>query len=187
MAAIIVAIGICNIVVIVKARGRCYEDATAIPAGKYALVLGTSPTSRYGGINAFYVSRMQAAARLYHAGKVERLLVSGSDQSLGGVNEAECMSKSLQELGVPATAIMKDGKGYNTELSVRNALKTCGAEGCIIVSQEFHNQRALFIADHLGLHEATAYNATKAQSRYAFITYLRELLAKVKVFKVIFC
>ena len=65
-----------------------------------------------------------------------------------------------------------------------NANKVYGLREFIIISQEFHNERAIYQAEHLGLdfEGIQAYNAEMPQSRRAFLTTIREYLARVKMF-----
>ena len=121
---------------------------------------------------------------MYRAGKIEKILISGDENSLDGVNEPECMRDSLVARGVPASAIILDGKGYRTINSIVNANKVFGLKSFTIISQEFHNERALYQAEHLGLNveNIQAYNAKMPKSRRAYLTTIREFFARVKLF-----
>jgi SanA protein len=94
------------------------------------------------------------------------------------------MRDSLVARGVPSNAIILDGKGYRTICSVVNANKVYGLKSFTIISQEFHNERALYQAEHLGLdvENLQAYNAKMPKSRRAFITTIRDYFARVKMF-----
>jgi SanA protein len=94
------------------------------------------------------------------------------------------MRDSLVARGVPASDIILDGKGYRTICSVVNANKVYGLKSFTIISQKFHNERALYQAEHLGLdvENLQAYNAKMPQSRRAYITTIREYFARVKMF-----
>jgi SanA protein len=149
------------------------------------LLLGTNPKARVTKItNYFFIYRVDAAERLYRAGKIEKILISGDEDSLDGVNETECMRDSLVARGVPADDIILDGKGYRTINSVVNANKVYGLRSFTIISQEFHNERALYQAEHLGLdvEHLQAYNAEMPKTRRAFLTTIREYFARVKMF-----
>ena len=100
------------------------------------------------------------------------------------LNEPECMRDSLVARGVPANAIILDGKGYRTISSVINANKVYGLKSFTIISQKFHNERAIYQAEHLGLdvENIQAYNAKDPKSMRAFLTTLREYFARVKMF-----
>ena len=132
----------------------------------------------------FFKYRIDAAEELYKAGKIEKILISGDENSLDGVNEPECMRDSLVARGVPKDVIYLDGKGFRTICSVINANKLYDIHSYIIISQRFHNERALYLAEHLGLQVQClqAYNAKDPQSTMALMTYIREYFARVKMF-----
>ena len=186
MAVICIAIMlICNQIVVNHAKGKVFSDIDSIRYNKVGLLLGTTPQSRITKTtNYFFVYRIDAAEQLYKAGKIEKILISGDEHSLDGVNEPECMRDSLVARGVPASDIMLDGKGYRTLCSVVNANKVFGLKSFTIISQLFHNERAIYQAEHLGLdiENIQAYNAKNPQSTRALITYAREYLARVKMF-----
>ena len=176
---------ICNLLVVNNAKGKVFSDIDSIQYNKVGLLLGTTPQSRITKTtNYFFVYRIDAAEQLYKAGKIEKILISGDEHSLDGVNEPECMRDSLVARGVPASDIMLDGKGYRTLCSVVNANKVFGLKSFTIISQLFHNERAIYQAEHLGLdmENIQAYNAKNPQSTRALITYAREYLARVKMF-----
>lgn len=176
---------ICNRLIVSNANGKAFSEIDSIKYNKVGLLLGTTPQARIGRItNYFFVSRIDAAERLYKAGKIEKILISGDEHSLDGVNEPECMRDSLIARGVPASAIILDGKGYRTICSVVNANKAYGLKSFTIISQKFHNERAIYLAEHLGLdvENIQAYNAEMPQSRRAYLTTIREYFARVKMF-----
>lgn len=100
------------------------------------------------------------------------------------LNEPECMRDSLVARGVPANAIILDGKGYRTISSVINTNKVNGLKSFTIISQKFHKERAIYQAEHLGLdiENIQAYNAKDPKSRQAYLTTIREYFARVKMF-----
>jgi len=176
---------ICNQIVVNNAEGKVFSDIDSIKYNKVGLLLGTTPQARFDRItNYFFIYRIDAAEQLYKAGKIEKILISGDENSLDGINEPECMRDSLVARGVPADAIILDGKGYRTICSVVNANKVYGLKSFTIISQEFHNERAIYQADHLGLdvENIQAYNAEMPKSRRAFLTTIREYFARVKMF-----
>ena len=176
---------ICNQIVVNNAQGKVFSDIDSIKYNKVGLLLGTTPQARIGRItNYFFIYRIDAAEELYKAGKIEQILISGDENSLDGVNEPECMRDSLVARGVPASAIILDGKGYRTICSVINANKVYGLKSFTIISQKFHNERAIYQAEHLELdvEDLQAYNAKMPKSRRAFLTTIREYFARVKMF-----
>ena len=175
----------CNQIVKNNAKGKAFSDIDSIKYNKVGLLLGTTPQARFDRItNYFFIYRIDAAEQLYKAGKIEKILISGDDNSLDGVNETECMRDSLVARGIPTNAIILDGKGYRTISSVINANKVYGLKSFTIISQKFHNERAIYQAEHLGLdvENIQAYNAKMPTSRRAFLTTIREYFARVKMF-----
>ena len=176
---------ICNKLVVDNAKCKVSSDINSVKYNKVGLLLGTTPKARIGRItNYFFICRIDAAEQLYKAGKIEKILISGDEYSLDGINEQECMRDSLVARGVPAGAIILDGKGYRTFCSVVNANKIFGLKSFTIISQKFHNERALYQAEHLGLdvENIQAYNAGMPKSRRAYLTSIREYFARVKMF-----
>ena len=180
---------ICNQIVVNNAKGKVFSNIDSIKSNKVGLLLGTTPQARITKVkNYFFIYRLDAAEQLYRAGKIEQILISGDENSLDGVNEPECMKDSLVARGVPANAIILDGKGYRTINSIINANKVYGLKSFTIISQKFHNERAIYQAEHLGLdiENIQAYNAKMPKSRRAYLTSIREYFARVKMFMDIF-
>lgn len=176
---------ICNHIVKSNAEGKAFAEIDSIVPAKWGLLLGTTPQTRIGNRqNMFFKYRIDAAAQLYKAGKVQKILISGDENSLDGVNEPQCMKDSLVARGVPADSIYLDGKGFRTLDSVVRMRKKFCAKSFIIISQRFHNERALYLAEHLGLDvkNLQAYNADSPDTGWAVITYAREYFARVKMF-----
>ena len=175
----------CYCLVSCNADGRLYNDAMSAPQVEVGLLLGTTPQTRIGRrTNQFFKYRIDAAETLYKAGKIKNILISGDENSLDGINEMKCMRDSLVARGVPKNVFLLDGKGYRTFDAVVRATKVYGLHSYIVISQKFHNERALYLTEHLGLdvHDLSGFNAKDATSNMAIMTYLREYLARVKVF-----
>lgn len=176
---------ICNQIVVNNAKGKAFSDIDSIKHNRVGLLLGTTPQARFDRItNYFFIYRIDAAEELYKAGKIEQILITGDENSLDGVNEPECMRDSLVARGIPSSAIFLDGKGFRTINSVINVNKVYGLKSFTIISQEFHNERAIYQAEHLELdvEDLQAYNAKMPKSRRAFLTTIREYFARVKMF-----
>ena len=181
----IAVILVCNQLVISNAKGKAFSEIDSIKYNKVGLLLGTTPQARITKVkNYFFIYRIDAAEQLYKAGKIKYILISGDENSLDGINEPECMRDSLVARGVPERAIFLDGKGYRTINSVINANREFGLKSFTIISQEFHNERALYQVEHLGLdiENIQAYNAQMPKSRRAYLTSIREYFARVKMF-----
>ena len=174
-----------NYFVIKNSDGKIYDSLDSIKPAEVGLLLGTTPQTRIGGRkNMFFKYRIDAAEDLYNAGKIKYILISGDENSLDGVNEPECMKDSLVARGIPKNVIFSDGKGFRTLDSVVRMSKVYGVRIFTIISQRFHNERALYLAEHLGLdvEDLQAYNAKEPTSAMSMMTYIREYFARVKMF-----
>ena len=175
----LVLIIVSNIVVGVSSRSRLYSDINRVPTSRVGLLLGTSKYLHSGYPNPYFYNRVATAARLFHAGKIEYVLASGDNRS-PSYNEPEMMLQELREQGVPPEAIMLDHGGINTLASVARSGLVFGNRQFIVISQRFHNQRALYIADYFGF-DAIAFDAATVAGPAGLPVALRELLARVKV------
>lgn len=155
-------------------------NISEVPNMKTALLLGTGKTPSNGKPNAYFYNRIQAAADLYKSGKVKYIIVSG-DNSQKNYNEPEDMQMALMEYGVPKDNIFLDFTGFRTLDSVVRAKEIFGQNQLIIVSQKFHNERAVFLAQQNGM-EAFGYNAPDVNKYAGLKTNLREYLAKAKAY-----
>ena len=177
--AVLAIIGLCNLIVIQSAKGRIYDDVEKIPYNKVGLVLGTIPKLSNGNDNYYYKCRMQATADLYFAGKISYIIASG-DNHIKDYNEPECMLNSLVALGVPDTVIYLDYAGFRTFDSMIRAKKVFMQDSITVISQHWHNQRAIYVARKQGM-DIIGFDAKDAIVRKAYIkNHIREMLAKVK-------
>lgn len=151
-----------------------------VPQTKVALLLGTGKTLSNGMPNAYFYNRIQAAIDLYKSGKIKYILVSG-DNSSKDYNEPEDMQLTLVKYGIPKERIVMDHAGFRTLDSVVRAKDIFGQNKLVIISQKFHNERAVFLARKNGM-EAFGYNANDVNKYAGLKTNLREYLAKTKVY-----
>lgn len=172
----------CNFVVAQHARGKMYTDLGALPHNRYGLLLGTSPKTPDGEYNSYFYSRVRCAAQLYKTRKIDYVIASGGDYTKTqqcGYDEPAAMKRALMKRGVPASRILLDYDGTSTIRSILKAKKVYKLEKMTIISQTFHNERALFMARCHGIC-AVAYNARESKSRDTRIkNRLRETLARV--------
>ncbi len=166
-----------NIWVLNSTQFQVFEEVGSLPENKVALVLGTSPILPNGRPNLYFKSRIAAAAELYHAGKVEHFILSG-DNGTKIYNEPEAMQAALVKLDVPLEKLTLDYAGFRTLDSVVRCQKIFGQNSFTVISQKWHNHRAVFIANANGLN-AIAYNAPKVVNATRKATN-REYLARVK-------
>lgn len=154
-----------------------YNHVESVPKRKIGLLLGTSPYLSSGERNLYFEYRIQAAADLFLNGKIDYILASG-DNHTASYNEPLSMKKALMKKGVPSHAIYLDYAGFSTYESIVRCQKVFQEDSVIIISQAFHNERAVFIANHMDLH-AIAFNAKDPQYN-SFKVYFREFFAKPK-------
>lgn len=170
----------CNLIIIHQTSDKCFNNLSDLPHNKVGLLLGTSPLLKSGRVNPYFQYRIEAAAELYDSGKIEYVLVSG-DNSRNDYNEPLEMQKALIERGIPAGRIFFDYAGLRTLDSVVRAQKIFGQRSFTVISQRFHNERAVYIAGKYEI-DAIGYNARDVGRSFGFKTRKREWLARVKVF-----
>lgn len=158
-----------------------YDNTEQIPPQKTALVLGASKNLRGGYPNPYFTKRINAAKELYDSGKVKAFILSG-DNGRHTYNEPEDMRDALVALGVPDNIIYLDYAGFRTLDSVVRMKEIFGQDSFIVVSQQFHNERAIYLAQQYGL-TVYGYNAKDLHlNRVSSRTKAREKLARVKAF-----
>lgn len=155
-----------------------FDDSSKIVENKVGLVLGTSEKKVGGGDNPFFVNRIEAATELYRVGKIKKILVSG-DNSEVSYNEPKAMQMALLEKGIPKDDIVLDYAGFRTLDSVIRARDVFGQNDLIIISQEFHIKRAVYIARTLGI-DAQGFVAKGVPIKSNIRTQIREVLARTQ-------
>ncbi|MGE5351667.1 MAG: vancomycin high temperature exclusion protein [Acidobacteriota bacterium] len=154
-----------------------YYDLERIPSNEAGLLLGTGKYLKPRVVNLYFAYRIDAAVALYKAGKIKVIVVSGNKFN----NEPRNMRLDLIRNGVPADAIYSDEEGFRTYDSVVRMRDVFGYDKFTVISQDWHNDRAIFIARELGL-DVIGYNAQDVKGIMGFETGLRELFSRVKVF-----
>lgn len=157
---------------------RVFSVVETIPAREVALVLGTSARTAGGYNNLHFQHRMEAAAALYHAGKIRHLILSG-DNHVKGYDEPSDMREALLQRGIPDTALTLDYAGFRTLDSVVRAQAVFQQARITIISDDFHVQRALFLAEAYGM-DAIAFTSRSVPAIYARKIIWREYFARVK-------
>ena len=136
VAVIGVAIIGCYIVVSGNANGKTYEMAKEVQYNKVGLLLGTSPITPQGEHNYYFDNRIQAAAELYHKGRISHIIASGGDYSReNGCNELTAMRDSLIAHGVPENVITLDDQGLRTLNSIVKAKEIYCLDSVTIISK----------------------------------------------------
>ena len=172
----LVAIVVCNITIVVLSKGRCYGDINAIPHNTYGLLLGTGRSNKP---SPYYDARLQAAIDLYRAGKVDGIVVSAENLHTD-YNEVDSMVTALETADVPVAFV--DYHGTDTYTSLHTFGNVFGySVPPTIISQHYHNQRAVFYGALLFREPPIAYNAADTDIWYWNLRrVLREVLARTK-------
>ena len=167
-----------NLWIALRAHGRIFTDARAVPATEVAIVLGTASELRSGDPNPFFAGRMKAAAELYRAGKVRRFLLSGARHS-AEYNEPGRMRAALIKQGVPDGVLTLDEAGFRTLDSFARAKQVFGITRAIIVTDDFHAPRSILLARHFGI-DAQAYCWSPVPFARSKQTRTREIAARAR-------
>ena len=156
--------------------GKHSANIAEIPTRQVALVLGTSNKLANGWPNLYYDHRISAAIELWKAKKCQYFIVSG-DNGTRGYDEPTDMKNDLMARGVPKNNIYCDYAGFRTLDSMVRARKIFGQSQILVVSQGWHNERAIFLAQHFGL-DAFGYDAPGPNEPY--FSGVREVFARVQ-------
>ena len=158
--------------------GDSTDSVADVPAAEVAIVPGAL-VEPDGDMSAMLAARVEQASRLWHAGKVEKVLVSG-DHGTWRYDEPDTMRKALVRDGVAPRDIFEDHAGFDTWATMVRARSIFGVRDAVVVTQGFHMPRALYLADAAGI-DATGLTADLqgwgAQGRKSEV---REVLSRVK-------
>lgn len=155
-----------------------FQTIEKIPANKVALVLGTSPWNGKGKQNLYFKYRIDAAERLWKSAKVNYLVLSG-DNRKQEYNEPVEMKKALLRRGLPDSVLYLDYAGFRTFDSVIRMKAIFGQTNFTIISQQFHVERAVFIAQKNKLNVVGLATAD-VPINYSLRTKMREYGARFK-------
>ena len=175
----VLSIWVADILVCKKTESKIYNSIDKIPHNKVGLLLGTAKFLSTGSINLYYKYRIDAAVTLYKSGKIEYILVSG-DNSKKNYDKPSTIKTDLIAQGVPEDKIYLDYAGFRTLDSVIRCKEIFGQESITIITQKFHNERAIYIASNKNI-KAVGFNANDVTLKYGFKTRLRERFARVKM------
>ncbi len=177
VAGVVLVLGLPNLVVGLGGRGA-ETTPREVPHAQAALVLGAQVMPN-GAPSSMLSDRITAAAELYKAGRVDKLLLSG-DHGRKQYDEVGTMRDILLKQGIPAEDIFTDHAGFDTWDSAQRARRVFDARSVVVVTQRFHMARALYDARKAGL-DATGYVADKRDyGRVMPRLRVREAAARVK-------
>src|SRR5215212_6327852 len=175
-----VSIYAANSIIINACKGKLYSNIEAIPYNKTGLLLGTGKFLSGGSVNPYYAYRLTAARDLIKTGKIKYLVISG-DNSRKDYNEPQEMRNDLVRQGIDSTIIFLDYAGFRTFDSMIRLKEIFGQTSVTVISQPFHNERAIYIASKNGI-DAIGFNAHDVGKNVGLKVQLREKFARVKVF-----
>lgn len=170
----------CDKIIQKNSDKKLYNSTADIPYNKVGLLLGTGKFLKNGSQNPYYNYRIVAASELIKSGKIKYLIISG-DNSRQDYNEPEQMKESLIQTGIDSNIIYLDYAGFRTYDSMIRLREIFGQTSATIISQPFHNQRAIYIGMKEGI-TAIGYNARDVNKNNGLKMQIREKLARVKVF-----
>ena len=170
----------CDQIIKSNAKGKIYSTVDTIPYNTVGLILGTSKHLTDGRLNLYYTNRVTAATELFRADKIKFVIVSG-DNSRIDYNEPQQIKLDLMKVGINSSKIYLDFAGFRTFDSMVRAKEIFGQDSLTVITQNFHNERAIYIASRLGMH-TIGYNAKDVDKASGLKTQIREKLARVKVF-----
>ena len=174
---ILAAVGM-NLMVVKRAEDRIYAE-DSIPIGEWDCILVLGAGVRPDGSPSDMLrDRVQVGLELYHRQAAPKLLMSG-DHGQKDYDEVTCMLSLAREDGVPAADVFLDHAGFSTYESIVRAKEVFGAERIVIVTQEYHLYRALYIAEKLGL-EAVGVSADLRSYAGQSLRDVREIAARAK-------
>lgn len=169
-----------NIHIIRKSDPYLYESSDSIPKSKFGVVLGTNKYLLKGGLNEYFKDRVTETSILYHDGIIGKIIVSGHAEGKY-YNEPEQLKKELIKLGISPSDILIDTTGDRTLNTIEKLKSIDITDSVTIISQKFHNQRAVFLAREMGV-EAVGYNVPDQLTKKNYKTYIREVFAKTIAF-----
>ncbi len=138
---------------------RIFHTMETVPASHTVIILGASVHSD-GKLSPILQDRVDTGLKLYTSGKVKRFLLSG-DNRRSDYDEVSSMRNYLLERNVPDGHIFMDPAGIDTYDSMYRSRAIFEVPSAIVVTQQFHLPRAIFIAKNLGLN----YSGFPADSR----------------------
>jgi len=175
---LIILIGAPRLIMLRHASSRVYTDDT-VASFRAAIVFGAGLTAD-GGPTAVLMDRVATAAKLYAAGKVEKILMSG-DNRFSYYNEPGAMKDYAMQIGVPEEDIILDYAGRRTYDTCYRAKEIFQLSEAIVVTQLFHLPRALYTCSSLGL-QAVGISADMRTYQDSDFWSIREIPASLIAF-----
>ena len=158
--------------------GDSTSKVADVPKAEVAIVPGAL-VEPDGDMSVMLAARVQQASRLWHADRVEKILVSG-DHGAWRYDEPDTMRKALVRDGVAPEDVFEDHAGFDTWATMVRARQIFGVHDAVVITQGFHMPRALYLADAAGI-DATGLTADLQGWGYqGRKSSVREVLSRVK-------
>jgi SanA protein len=165
-------------VYVLTSGGEATSEVAEVPKVEVAIVPGAL-VEPDGEMSSMLAARVEQASRLWHAGKVEKILVSG-DHGSWKYDEPDTMRKALVRDGVAPADVFEDHAGFDTWATMVRAREIFGVRNAVVITQGFHMPRALFLADEAGI-DATGLTADlRDWGSQGKKSGAREVLSRVK-------
>lgn len=161
----------------ISTKALIYDEIEMLPPSSTIIVLGASVFSD-GKLSPILKDRIDAGFELFQKNKAKQFLLSG-DHKTDDYNEVEAMSNYLIEKGVPKDKILLDHAGYDTYDSMYRSKAVFNISEAIVVTQEFHLPRTLFVAKNLDLNYIGFIAKTRVYKPSLQLLF-REKLANIK-------
>lgn len=175
--AVVLLVAVANAYVLLKG-GVSTSEVSEVPEAEVAIVPGAL-VEPDGDMSSMLAARVEQASRLWHAGRVEKVLVSG-DHGSWIYDEPDTMRKALVADGVAPEDVFEDHAGFDTWATMVRAREIFGVRDAVVITQGFHMPRALYLAGEAGI-DATGLTADLrpwgSQGRKSSV---REVLSRVK-------
>ena len=174
------AVFVPNFIIVNKTKSNIVtlEESAELSDIDCAVILGAGV--RDGKPTPMLRDRLLTGIELYKSGAAKKLIMSG-DHGSEEYDEVNIMKSFAVENGIPDSDIFMDHAGFSTYETVYRAKEIFEADNIIIVSQEYHLYRALYIAKKLGV-KAVGVSADLNTYRGQTKRDLREILARDKDF-----
>jgi SanA protein len=139
-----------NAYILLTTSGEATSDIADVPPAEVAIVPGALVNAN-GHMSGMLDDRVKEASLLWHAGKVQKILVSG-DHGTWAYDEPDTMRKALVRDGVAPEDIFEDHAGFDTWATMVRARSIFNVRDAVVVTQGFHMPRALYLAEEAGMH-----------------------------------
>lgn len=174
---LVLLVALANVYVLMSG-GDSTGDVAEVPHAEVAIVPGAL-VEPDGDMSSMLAARVEQASRLWHAGKVEKILVSG-DHGTWKYDEPDTMRKALVRDGVTPEDIFEDHAGFDTWATMVRARSIFGVRDAVVITQGFHMPRALYLADEAGIEVTGLTSDLQPWGYQGRKSEVREVLSRVK-------